>query len=86
MSARSYLRIDSWHVLRTVDNEGWKTYCGRTIVGQQARGSDALPLGEKSCETCLRLVVVAEAEAQRRATVAERDAEGSDQASGEVIG
>lgn len=76
MPPRSYLRFsESWHVLKTVDNSGWKTYCGHLIVGQQARGSDALPLGEKSCETCLRLVVKAEADRQfeTHAADAERD-------------
>ena len=53
MPPRSYLRFsESWHVLKTVTDAGWHTYCGRVIVGQQARGSDALPLGEKSCESC----------------------------------
>lgn len=74
MLPRSYLKLESWHVLKRVDEIGWHTYCGRTIVGEKARGDDALPLGEKSCESCARLVLVAEDRAAA-AIAAERDPE-----------
>jgi hypothetical protein len=51
----SYLKIGSWHVIARVDDRGWWTRCGRVVTNEPTPASDQLPLGEKSCETCLRL-------------------------------
>jgi hypothetical protein len=51
----SYLKIGSWHTIARVDDAGWWTRCGRLVTTQKVPASDHLPLGEKSCETCLRL-------------------------------
>jgi len=70
---RSYLRLDSWHVRGPVPIEGWDTLCGRHVnAAQKAPVSDQLPLGEKSCETCLRLATAHEAEIEAQ-VAAERD-------------
>lgn len=62
MSARSYVRwAASWHVLGKVPLDGWDTLCGHHITpAQNATMSDALPLGQKSCESCARLALVRE--------------------------
>jgi len=49
-----YVRIVSWHVV-WIDRSLGKTIltrCGRYVDGPI---HEELPLGEKSCETCLRL-------------------------------
>jgi hypothetical protein len=47
-----WAQIASWHALRP---DG-KTLCGRSVNRTQAGNTrDELP-GEKSCETCLRIV------------------------------
>lgn len=59
MTAHSYLKwpnaadTGSWHVIARVDDTGWHLRCGKTITTDAARGSDHLPMGEKSCESCL---------------------------------
>jgi hypothetical protein len=53
----SYLKIGSWHVIALVDDAGWHTRCGRLVMTEPAPATGQLPLGEKSCETCLRLTV-----------------------------
>jgi hypothetical protein len=51
----SYVRIRSWHRVAPVSRGGLpKTRCGRW-ADLAAPVSDELPIGEKSCETCLRL-------------------------------
>ncbi len=55
-----YVRIRAWHVVTTfaADVSGQaKTRCGRIAqtTGDGSRTASALPLGEPSCETCLRL-------------------------------
>jgi hypothetical protein len=61
MTARSYLKwpsgIGSWHVLARVDDAGWHLRCGRFITTDKAQASDHLPLGERTCEPCLRLTL-----------------------------
>jgi len=56
MTARSYLKLESWHVLASVNDAGWRTRCGRVITTEKTQASDHLPLGERSCESCLRLI------------------------------
>lgn len=53
----SYLRIVSWHSIARVDAAGWHTRCGRVVTTEDAPASDTLPLGEPTCETCLRLTI-----------------------------
>jgi hypothetical protein len=50
-----YVRIVSWHVVRIDRSRGGfiRTRCGRYVPEGQIE--EQLPLGEKSCETCLRL-------------------------------
>lgn len=48
----------SWHSLVKTDDRGWHLRCGRTITTEAAPASPTLPLGEKSCETCLRLTLL----------------------------
>lgn len=50
-----YVQIRSWHVVRSLTPEPhvYRTMCGRIAVGSTVT---TLP-AEKSCETCLRLVV-----------------------------
>jgi hypothetical protein len=50
-----WMQIESWHRVSVVDEAGWHTRCGRVTTGD-APVTDELPLDEKSCETCLRLV------------------------------
>lgn len=51
----SFAKVRSWHVVLTITRTGSAlTRCGRLIP--QPRIQDALPLDEKSCESCLRLV------------------------------
>lgn len=63
-----YVRMGSWHTLAMTFRSGAvKTRCGRTarvagtivtapgIPSRVSPTSDALPLGERSCESCLRL-------------------------------
>ncbi|HEU4571476.1 MAG TPA: hypothetical protein VFR93_02230 [Candidatus Limnocylindrales bacterium] len=69
MTARTYALIDSWHVVERAGRDGDVTYCGRTVNRNEGTTADTLPLGEKSCETCLRLAMAAETE---------RDPEGVD--------
>jgi hypothetical protein len=56
----SYVLIRSWHVVLTPTRmfDTYRTRCGRTVVTKDTR--DDLPMGERSCETCLRLAVRAE--------------------------
>lgn len=51
-----WIRIRSWHAIRnwTRVPDRAVTLCGRTADGTVAAD---LPMGEKSCETCLRLSV-----------------------------
>lgn len=64
----SYVKVHSWHSVRFVNRGGAvRTRCGlavrvkRTIAGGQGLSpivrptSETLPLGEPSCEVCLRL-------------------------------
>lgn len=67
----SYVLIQSWHSIASYDRGGAaQTRCGRRVVveGTIASGpgidasevhltSDELQLGDRSCETCLRLSV-----------------------------
>ena len=50
-----WIKLRSWHRILTPTRmfDTYRTYCGRTIVGNPL---PELPLDEKSCETCLRLV------------------------------
>ena len=51
---QGYVRFRSWHVIKTWTRVPGRalTLCGRLATGATA---DVLPLGDKSCETCLRL-------------------------------
>jgi hypothetical protein len=64
----SYVKIRSWHAITFFDRGGAaRTRCGRRVAVQgtitsgpggptEVRATaDELPLGDKSCETCLRL-------------------------------
>lgn len=52
-----WVRIRSWHALRTYTRDGGGiTRCGRRVVPPMER-SVTLPLTDKSCETCTRLVL-----------------------------
>ena len=53
MSNQFWVRIRSWHALSGLT--AGHTLCGRR-AGSDADVSDQLPSGEKSCETCLRLL------------------------------
>lgn len=57
MSGFDYVKIDSWHTIKLTTRGGGKqTLCGRYIASPSvAELSQRLPLGEKSCESCLRL-------------------------------
>lgn len=57
MSA-SYVRWVSWHVLGRVDAAGWYTLCGRLAPVDTRTVAGEIPEGEKSCESCLRRLVV----------------------------
>lgn len=47
----------SWHSMLTFTRNGSVlTRCGRLVPGPDQRLSDSLPMGEKSCETCWRLL------------------------------
>ena len=50
-----YVRSRSWHVVLTPTRmfHTYRTLCGRTLVTRAT--SPTLPLGDKSCETCLRM-------------------------------
>ena len=50
-----WIKISSWHRILTPTRmfDTYRTRCGRTVVGTPVQD---LPLGEKSSETCLRLV------------------------------
>lgn len=50
----SYLKVRSWHQIASVTDSGWHTRCGLNVT-QSAPASDRIPLGEPSCESCLRL-------------------------------
>jgi hypothetical protein len=52
-----YVRIRSWHVvlMPTRAFDTYRTRCGRTVTTKDAR--DSLPLGDPSCETCIRLTL-----------------------------
>lgn len=51
----TYIRIRAWHIIagptRGIPGR-YELRCGRTAEGTII---DSLPLGERSCETCLRL-------------------------------
>ena len=49
-----YIKIRSWHVVRTFTRVPGRaiTLCGKQAQGQTSTG---LPMAEKSCETCLRI-------------------------------
>jgi hypothetical protein len=49
-----WVQIRSWHAVKLTRSIESRTLCGR-IAAQSAPVSDTLP-GEKSCETCLRIV------------------------------
>lgn len=57
MSGFDYVRIDSWHIIKLTTRGGGKqTLCGRYLPSPSVADlSRRLPLGEKSCESCLRL-------------------------------
>lgn len=71
MADYQWIRIRSWHVVLTPTRaiNGYRTRCGRNASGAPV---DALPSGEKSCESCLRLVVMTQ-----EWTWAARDDDGS---------
>jgi hypothetical protein len=46
-----FVKIDSWHEIEAGTSS---TLCGLD-VDESAPRSDALPMAEKSCESCLRL-------------------------------
>lgn len=46
-----WVRLKSWHLMSSYGPE--RTYCGRTGPFNATR--DALPMDEKSCESCLRV-------------------------------
>jgi len=48
-----YFRIRSWHI-RKETTPVWKSYCGM-VARHDSEVSNELPMGEKSCESCLRL-------------------------------
>ena len=51
----TWVKIKSWHVVRTPTRapDRYRTMCGLNADGPQL---DDRPGGEKTCETCLRLV------------------------------
>ena len=52
-----WVRIISWHAIRREPNgPDADTYCGRYVAGSPLKSTD-LPMGEKSCESCARLVI-----------------------------
>jgi hypothetical protein len=52
----SYVRVRSVHVFRTFTRDGGAiTRCGRRVLPPIAE-LEELPLDERSCETCLRLI------------------------------
>lgn len=54
----TYVRFPdrSWHSFLTYTRSGSVlTRCGRLIPGPDHQLADALPLDERSCESCLRL-------------------------------
>ena len=53
-----WVRISSWHALRAFELAA-PTLCGRR-AGPQADVSSELPMGEKSCESCARLILHAQ--------------------------
>jgi hypothetical protein len=56
MSGLGWARLRSWHSIRTYTRVGSiLTRCGR-LIGPDHQIVDVLPLGERSCESCLRLV------------------------------
>jgi hypothetical protein len=57
MSGLGWVRIASWHLIRTYTRTGAiLTRCGR-LVGPDHEIVDALPFDGRSCESCLRLAV-----------------------------
>ena len=51
-----FVKIVSWHAIRREPNgPDADTYCGRYVAGSPLKSTD-LPMGEKSCESCLRSV------------------------------
>jgi hypothetical protein len=54
-----YVRIISWHVVWIDRSLGTsiRTRCGRFVPKRPAEFIEELPLGDKSCETCLRLSI-----------------------------
>jgi hypothetical protein len=55
VSGFGWVKIRSWHSIRTWTRTGAiLTRCGR-LVGPGQAIADGLPLDERSCETCLRL-------------------------------
>lgn len=66
MSDRQFARIHSWHAIRT-PTRAFNTYltvCGRTAVTIDVR--DVLPGEERTCETCLRIIVRRDEQAIQR--------------------
>lgn len=55
----TYIKITgySWHAILRVDDAGWWTRCGRLVTTETTPVAKALPLDEKSCETCARLTL-----------------------------
>jgi hypothetical protein len=54
----SYVKVPngSWHTMLTYTPAGSiLTRCGRLVKGPTHTLDDAIPLDEKSCESCLRL-------------------------------
>lgn len=46
-----WIKLESWHIVTASG-----TRCGLEVDPEEVHGySEDLPLGEKSCETCLRL-------------------------------
>jgi hypothetical protein len=57
----SFVKIRSWHVIRLTRSLEPRTLCGR-VAPRSAETSDTLPLTDKSCESCARLVLKSQGE------------------------
>lgn len=54
---KTYFKIRSWHITRTISRAGWYIgFCGKVAVPVHGDLlSDELPGDEKSCESCLKI-------------------------------
>lgn len=48
----TYVRIVSWHIVKTPTRDAYVTLCGKRAEGTPR---DEFPFDEKTCEVCLRL-------------------------------